>query len=127
MVAHAEAYKAAALLHMLREVYEISMTSTQVQSHATAVIGACGRVLSWNGPTAGLLWPLFVASLNVAETTGINDAHAAFSKLYSRRQANNILAAWRICQEIWKRRGMGIRDVPWQRVASELDVAVVFG
>lgn len=124
LIDHAEAYRAAGLIYLYRELYELEPSTPEVQRPAKIILEACQRILAGMGPTVGLLWPLFIAATNLIDDVDIVSARGAFSDLAMQRRTNNISVAWKACEQIWMRRGRGIREVHWRQDPSE---AIVFG
>jgi Fungal specific transcription factor domain len=127
LVDHAEAYRAAGLIYLYRELYELEPGSPEVQGLAKTTLEACQRLLAGNGPTLGLLWPLFTAATNLVEDTDIVSARGAFSDLAMQRRMSNISVAWKICEQVWIRRGRGMREANWHQASTDPSEAIVFG
>jgi transcription factor-like protein len=87
-----------------------------------------------SGTGAGLLWPLFVASLDAGEGRDRGMARQAFAALEGLKGVVNAGKAWEVVLEVWRRKdlakaggGLDIGGMGWTRVAEEMGLEIVFG
>lgn len=123
---NAEAYKQAAFVYLYRCVRAVPRGSEVVQKHAGAALRACGRTVSFEGPMAALLWPLFVASCEVVGVEERRTAGELFGRVEARQGMQNIVRAWAVVKEVWQMGDGGV-ELCWRDVCRERGVNVVFG
>lgn len=125
---HAEAHKQAALLHLYRTILAHPCPSPKIQTPAKQTLQACLRVVIFSGPMAALIWPLFTAACEAAEDVDRNVARTVFRHLETRQGMNNIVTAWEVCEEVWRRSDAGQGgEIGWRDVAREMGREVIFG
>jgi len=146
---NAEAYRHSAFVYLYRTIRSQPRTHPIVQKHARLSLLACCEVVknaeeSHNGPMAALLWPLFVAACEATTEEDRSLATAAFGGTERRQGMNNIMRAWEVVQEVWRRvnciadrggvvKGEGEReekeqvDVDWRDICKERGYSIVFG
>jgi hypothetical protein len=56
-----------------------------------------------------LLWPLFTASCEAVDDVDRNVARTVFRHLESRQAMQNIVTAWEVAEEVWRRGDSGMR------------------
>lgn len=81
-----------------------------------------------DGPMTALLWPLFVAACEAMTEEDRALACETFDGMERRQGMNNILQAWEVTQEIWRR--SDLRDdnrVNWRDICEERGVNIIFG
>ncbi len=129
---NAEAYRHSAFVYLYRTIRSHFRNHAVVQKHAHSSLVACSNVVQLaeqcvDGPMSALLWPLFVASCEAmtAEDRGL--AMQGFSGIERRQGMNNIMRAWLVVQEVWRRADAGDEDVDWRSVSAELGFSIVFG
>lgn len=122
---HATAFRSAGLIHLYRELYDVPPETPEVQSLARSILQMCGHIIGENGPTFGLLWPLFTGAVNLIEDEDMAVASELFATLAAMRGMNNVCLASRICQRVWRRRLHGVRESHWHQAAGELLGAIV--
>ena len=81
----------------------------------------------FSGPMATLVWPLFTAACEAVEDVDRNVARTVFRHLETRQGMNNIVTAWEVCEEVWRRSDAGHGEVEWRDVAQSLSKEVLFG
>ncbi|KAH6683658.1 fungal-specific transcription factor domain-containing protein [Plectosphaerella plurivora] len=150
------ALKQAALTFLHRCVGGHAPGSEPVQRHARAALWHCVAAASSpyaaavangastgerssagdlrSGTGAGLLWPLFVASLEASEGRDRGMARQAFAALEGLKGVVNSGKAWEVVLEVWRRKdlakaggGPDIGGMGWTRVAEEMGLSIVFG
>ncbi|MCJ1255073.1 hypothetical protein MMC24_002889 [Lignoscripta atroalba] len=124
---NAEAHKQAAIIYLYRNILSHPRSSPKVQTPAKQALQACLRVVIFSGPMAALLWPLFTAACEALEDTDRNVARTVFRHLESRQGMNNIVTAWEVCEEIWRRGDAGEVEAGWREVAQSMGREVIFG
>ncbi|KAI4129232.1 MAG: hypothetical protein LQ338_002344 [Usnochroma carphineum] len=124
---NAEAHRQAAFVFLYRNLLSQPRSSAKVQTSAKQALQTCLRVVIFSGPMAALVWPLFTAACEAIEDNDRNVARTVFRHLETRQGMNNIVTAWEVCEEIWRRRDAGQGDVEWRDVAQDLGREVIFG
>ncbi|KAL5615320.1 uncharacterized protein BROUX77_001157 [Berkeleyomyces rouxiae] len=147
---NALAYRHGASVFLYRSIYGCARDHPLVQRHTHAALVHCMRTVQNAGPMSALLWPLFVAACEAANTADRDLARRAFLAVDRRQGMVNIQHAWTIVQEVWKRAdaleesstAVGretkdelVLDVPknkfeedlWRTVSEDLGIKVVFG
>lgn len=76
---------------------------------------------------SALLWPLFVAACEAMTKEDRALALAAFSGTEKRQGMNNIMCAWEVLREVWRRSDICDEDVNWRDVCVERGFSIVFG
>ncbi|KAI9795287.1 MAG: hypothetical protein M1833_007259 [Piccolia ochrophora] len=126
ILSNAEAYKQAALVYLFRTVQGQSRKSPKVQNHAKQALQACLRVIIFVGPMLALMWPLFNAASEAVEEVDRNLARTVFRHLENRQGMQNIMQAWEVVEEVWRRQDEG-DESEWRVVLQEQERAVVLG
>ena len=72
---------------------------------------------------AALLWPLFTAACEAVEDVDRGVARTVFRHLERRQGMSNVVVAWEVCEEVWRREGEG----GWRDVAGGEGREVLFG
>ena len=124
---NAEAHRQAAFVFLYRTVLGHSRTSPKVQTPVKQALQACLRVVIFSGPMAALVWPLFTAACEAVEDSDRNVARNVFQHLETRQGMNNIVTAYDVCEDVWKRGDVGQADIEWREVAREMGREVIFG
>lgn len=124
---NAEAHKQAAFVYLYRTILSHSRTNPKVQTPAKQALQACLRVVIFSGPMAALVWPLFTAACEAAEDVDRNVARTVFRHLETRQGMNNIVTAWEVCEEVWRRTDAGHGDIDWREVAQDMGKEIIFG
>ena len=127
ILSHAEAHRQAGFVYLYRTILSQSRTSPKVQTPAKQALQACLRVVIFSGPMAALVWPLFTAACEAAEDVDRNVARTVFRHLETRQGMNNIVTAWEVCEEVWRRVDGGQGEISWRDVAQEMQREVIFG
>ena len=127
ILSHAEAHKQASFVYLYRTILSHPRTATKVQTHTKQALQACLRVVIFSGPMAALVWPLFTAACEASEDVDRNVSRTVFRHLETRQGMNNIVTAWEICEEVWRRSDAGQANVDWREVAQEAGREVIFG
>ena len=124
---NAEAHKQAAFVFLYRNLLSLPRSNQKVQTPTKQTLQACLRVVIFSGPMATLVWPLFTASCEAVEDVDRNVARTVFRHLETRQGMNNIVTAWEVCEEIWKRSDAGMGEVDWRDVAQSMEKEILFG
>lgn len=75
---------------------------------------------------SALLWPMFVAAVEAIGEDDREKARNAFVGTERRQGMRNILTAWGIVEEVWRRWDEGLEE-GWRDVADEKGINIVFG
>jgi len=75
---------------------------------------------------SALLWPLFVAACEAMTAGDRALASDAFGGTERRQGMNNIMRAWEVVQEVWRRADLN-ENVNWRHVCEERGFSIVFG
>ena len=124
---NAEAHKQAAFVFLHRSLLSVPRSDQKVQTPTKQTLQACLRVVIFSGPMATLVWPLFTAACEAVEDVDRNVARTVFRHLETRQGMNNIVTAWEVCEEIWRRSDSGQNDVEWRDVAQSMEKEILFG
>lgn len=126
---NAEAHKQAGFVYLYRTILAVPVPrpSAKVQTHVKQCLQACLRVVIFSGPMAALLWPLFTAGCEAAEDVDRNVARTVFRHLETRQGMNNIVTAWEVCEEVWRRIDAGHTEINWRDVSEDMGREVIFG
>lgn len=124
---NAEAHKQACFVFLYRMTLSYPRSDPKVQTPTKQTLQACLRVVIFSGPMATLVWPLFTAACEAVEDVDRNVARTVFRHLETRQGMNNIVTAWEVCEEVWRRSDAGHGDVEWRDVAQSLSKEVLFG
>lgn len=124
---NAEAYKQASFVCLYRTILSHPRASAKVQTHVKQTLQACLRVVIFSGPMVALLWPLYTAGCEAAEDVDRNVARTVFRHLETRQGMNNIVTAWEVCEEVWRRTDAGQADIDWREVSRDMGREVIFG
>lgn len=77
---------------------------------------------------AALLWPLFVAACEATTKEDRVLALEAFGGTERRQGMNNIMRAWEVVQEVWRRADLNEDgEVNWRDICEESGFDIVFG
>ncbi|KAL9096002.1 MAG: hypothetical protein Q9163_006465, partial [Psora crenata] len=124
---NAEAHKQACFVFLYRQLLSYSRSDQKVQTPTKQTLQACLRVVIFSGPMAALVWPLFTAASEAVEDVDRNVARTVFRHLETRQGMNNIVTAWEVCEEIWRRSDAGQGEVEWREVAQSMEKEILFG
>ena len=124
---NAEAHKQAAFIFLYRNLLSLPRSDQKVQTPTKQTLQACLRVVIFSGPMATLVWPLFTAACEATEDVDRNVARTVFRHLETRQGMNNIVTAWEVCEEIWRRSDSGQPELPWREVAQSMEKEILFG
>ncbi|KAH8812087.1 fungal-specific transcription factor domain-containing protein [Xylogone sp. PMI_703] len=135
---NAEAYRHSAFVYLYRTIKDYPRSHFLVQKHAHLSLIACTNVVDLaaacdNGPMSALLWPLFAAACEALTEEDRALATKAFSGVEKRQGMNNIMRAWEVVQEVWRRvdyeafEGRAGDDVYWRNICGEMGLNIVFG
>ena len=124
---NAEAHKQACFIFLYRNLLSYPRSDDKVQTPTKQTLQACLRVVIFSGPMATLVWPLFTAACEAIEDVDRNVARTVFRHLETRQGMNNIVTAWEVCEEIWRRSDAGQGDVEWRDVARNMEKEILFG
>lgn len=124
---NAEAHKQAGFVYLYRTILTLPRPSAKVQTHVKQCLQACLRVVIFSGPMTALVWPLFTAGCEAAEDVDRNVARTVFRHLETRQGMNNIVTAWEVCEEVWRRTDAGQAEIHWRRVSDDMGREVIFG
>ena len=127
ILSSAEAHKQAALVFLNRNLLSHPRNSSKVQTSTKQALQACLRVIVFSGPMATLVWPLFTAACEAIEDKDRDVARTIFKHVEARQGMNNIVTAWKVCEELWRRSDNSQSDVDWRLVAEEMGKEVIFG
>ena len=77
---------------------------------------------------SALLWPLFVAACEAVTEEDRVLALEAFDGTERRQGMNNIMRAWEVVQEVWRRADLKEgEEVNWRDICEERGFNIVFG
>jgi hypothetical protein len=77
---------------------------------------------------SALLWPLFVAACEAITEEDRALAMEAFGGTERRQGMNNIMRAWEVVQEVWRRADLNEdEEVNWRDICEERGFNIVFG
>jgi hypothetical protein len=129
---NAEAYRHSAFVYLYRTIRSHPRHHPCVQKHAHLSLQACSNVVELaeqchDGPMSALLWPLFVAACEAMMEDDRALAIDAFGGTERRQGMNNIMRAWEVVQEVWRRADLGEEDVNWRDICVERGFSIVFG
>lgn len=127
ILSSAEAYKQATFVHLFRSVHNYPRNAPKVQHHVKQCLQACLRVVIFAGPMSALLWPLFTAACEAVDDVDRNVARTVFRHLENRQGMKNIVQAWEVTEEVWRRQDEGESDVEWRAVALDMGEGVMLG
>ncbi|RAL67677.1 hypothetical protein DID88_008419 [Monilinia fructigena] len=104
-----------------------------LQKHTNLSLIACANVVSLaelchDGPMSALLWPLFVAACEAETESDRKLATKAFGGTERRQGMQNIMRAWEVVQEVWKRADQGVyEEGGWRDICASRGWNIVFG
>lgn len=124
---NAEAHKQASFVFLYRRLLSHGRSDPKVQTPTKQTLQACLRVVIFSGPMATLVWPLFTAASEAIEDVDRNVARTVFRHLETRQGMNNIVTAWEVCEEIWRRSDAGHENIEWREVAQSMEKEILFG
>ena len=124
---NAEAHRQACLIFLNRTMLGNARNTQKVQTPVKQALQACLRVVIFSGPMAGLVWPLFTAAVEAVEEVDRNVAKTVFQHLEQRQGMGNIMTAWEVCIELWRRSDVGQGEQNWRDVARDMGREVIFG
>jgi len=130
---NAEAYRHSAFVYLYRTIRSLPRSHFSVQKHAHLSLIACSNVVQLaeqchDVPMSALLWPLFVASCEAITEEDRALALDAFVGMERRQGMRNIMRAWEIAQEVWRKADMQpCCEVNWRDVCEERGFNIVFG
>lgn len=124
---NAEAHKQACFVLLHRQLQGLPRTDRKVQTPVKQTLQACLRVVIFAGPMATLVWPLFTAACEAVEEVDRNVARTVFRHLETRQGMNNIVMAYEVCEEIWRRSDSDQPEMEWREVARSLEKEILFG
>lgn len=124
---NAEAHKQASFVYLYRTILTLTRPTAKVQTHIKQALQACLRVVIFSGPMAALVWPLFTAGCEATEDVDRNVARTVFRHLETRQGMNNIVTAWEVCEEVWRRSDAGQAEVDWRNISENMGREVIFG
>lgn len=93
---------------------------------------ACSNVVKLaerrrNGPMTALLWPSFVAACEATTEEDRALALETFCGMERRQGMNNIMRAWDVTQEVWRRGDVQDDEVNWREICVERGFNIIFG
>jgi hypothetical protein len=130
---NAEAYRHSAFVYLYRTIHSLPRSHFSVQKHAHLSLLACSNVVQFaeqchDVPISALLWPLFVAACETMTDEDRALASNAFVGMERRQGMRNIMRAWEVAQEVWKRADLQhCGEVNWRDVCEERGFNIVFG
>jgi hypothetical protein len=129
---NAEAYRHSAFVYLYRTIRSLPCHHPCVQKHTHMSLQACSNVVKLaeqchDGPMSALLWPLFVAACEAMTEEDRALAMDGFGGTERRQGMNNIMRAWEVVQEVWRRTDLGEEDVNWRHISAEKGFNIVFG
>jgi Fungal specific transcription factor domain len=130
---NAEAYRHSAFVYLYRIIRLRPRSHFSVQKHAHLSLLACSSVVQLaeqfhNVSMPALLWPLFVAACEATTEEDRALATDAFIGLERRQGMRNIMRAWEVVQEVWRRADLQhCGEVNWRDVCAERGLNIVFG
>jgi hypothetical protein len=129
---NAEAYRHSAFVYLYRTIRSVPRHHPSVQKHAHLSLQACSNVVNLaekcrDGPMSALLWPLFVGACEAMTEEDRALAMDGFGGIERRQGMNNIMRAWEVVQEVWRRADLGEEDVNWRDICAERGFNIVFG
>lgn len=127
IINNAEAHKQAAFVFLYRNLLSYPRSDAKVQAPCKQALQACLRVVIFSGPMVTLVWPLFTAACEAVEDVDRNVARTVFRHLETRQGMNNIVTAWEVCEEIWRRSDSGHGEGEWRDVARSMEKEILFG
>ncbi|CZT40834.1 uncharacterized protein RSE6_00498 [Rhynchosporium secalis] len=128
---NAEAYRHSAFVYLYRTIRSQPRNHPTVQRHAHLALQACSDVVQLaeecnDGPMSALLWPLFVSACEAITEEDRELAMTGFRGTERRQGMTNIMRAWEVVQEMWRRVDIG-EQVDWRGVCEERQFSIVFG
>ncbi|KAH7342506.1 fungal-specific transcription factor domain-containing protein [Rhexocercosporidium sp. MPI-PUGE-AT-0058] len=128
---NAEAYRHSAFVYLYRTIRSQPRTHPTVQKHAHLALQACSNVVQlaeqcYDGPMSALLWPLFVSACEATTEEDRDLAMNGFCGTERRQGMTNIMRAWEVVQEVWRRVDVG-DEVDWRMICEERQFSIVFG
>lgn len=130
---NAEAYRHSAFIYLYRTIHSYPRSHHLVQKHTNLSLIACANVvdlaeLCHDGPMSALLWPLFVAACEAETETDRELARKAFGGTERRQGMQNIMRAWEMVQEVWRRADEGTyEDGDWRGICESRGWNIVLG
>jgi hypothetical protein len=130
---NAEAYRHSAFVYLYRTIRLRPRSHFSVQKHAHLSLLACSRIVQLaeqcrDVSMPALLWPLFVAACEATTEEDRALATDAFIGLERRQGMRNIMRAWEVVQEVWRRADLQhCGEVNWRDVCEERGLNIVFG
>jgi hypothetical protein len=130
---NAEAYRHSAFVYLYRTICSLPRSHFSVQKHAHLSLLACSNVVQLaeqcrDVPMSALLWPLFVASCEAMTEEDRALAVDAFVGMERRQGMRNIMRAWEVAQEVWRKADLqSCGEVNWRDVCEERGFNIVFG
>ena len=124
---NSEAHRQACFVFLYRNLLSYPRSDTKVQTPTKQTLQACLRVVIFSGPMATLVWPLFTAACEAVEDNDRNVARTVFRHLETRQGMNNIVTAWEVCEEMWRRNDAGQGDLDWRDVSRSMEKEILFG
>ena len=133
---NAEAYRYSALAYLYRDVYLYPQSSPPVQKWTHLSLIACSNVVEFAGggygvPLCALLWPLFTAACNATDKADRELATATFTVIDRTQRMKNIVDAWGVVSEVWRRLDLAecdeVGETHWQNICRERGLTIVFG
>ncbi|KAI9646559.1 hypothetical protein NHQ30_004554 [Ciborinia camelliae] len=130
---NAEAYRHSAFIYLYRTIHSHPRSHPLVQKHTKLSLIACANVvdlaeLCQDGPMSALLWPLFVAACEAETETDRELATKAFCRTERRQGMQNIMRAWEVIQEVWRRVDEGgYEEGDWRGICESKEWNIVFG
>jgi hypothetical protein len=127
LINNAEAYKQACSVFLYRVILSYPRSDCKVQSSTKNTLEACLRTIMFPGPMPALVWPLFTAACEAVEDIDRHRATVVFAHLDKTQGMDNVVTAWQVCTELWRRCSKVDDDVEWREVARSLSKVVLFG
>jgi hypothetical protein len=130
---NAEAYRQSAFVYLYRTIRSLPRSHFSVEKHAHLSLLACSNVVQLaeqchDVPMSALLWPLFVAACEAMTEEDRALASNAFVGMERRQGMRNIVRAWEVAQEVWRRADLQhCGEVNWRDVCEERGFNIVFG
>jgi hypothetical protein len=130
---NAEAYRQSAFVYLYRTIRLRPRSHSLVQKHAHLSLVACSNV-AWlaeqchDASMPALLWPLFVAACEATTEEDRALATDVFIGVERRQGMRNIMRAWEVVQEVWRRTDLQhCGEVNWRDVCEERGFNIVLG
>ncbi|TIB92555.1 hypothetical protein E3Q19_01882 [Wallemia mellicola] len=117
-------YRHTLMIFLSREIFNISMQDSSIQSAARAVLGLCSEATREMGMAVMLIWAIIISGVQMYKPEDRDWVQQLFSSCRE-WYCSDLECAEKIVKECWQRQDKGIANKDWRSVARDLQIDVM--